>query len=400
MARQNFCWTTILIMKSFALYRLPFEHTVTLVAQTEDFPLTLSSYDRLNGKQGFVVAPFCVSDKQPILLIRPEVVRTCHQDDYEVLAGYLLKAGLEISPKMMPAIAMADNNGRAEYSRTFNLFHDAVEEGVFNKIVLARSAYYPLQPAVPEGAEKMAEQENPSSSLLDLFIKACRFYPRMFVALTVTPLSGAWLTASPEMLLSGRTNRWKTVAIAGTMPFDENLTHRQACQDTNQQMDCRESYPGISWSKKNRDEQQIVAAYIRQCLEVFSTDVEEEGPKTVRAANLLHLKSEFTFSLNDNTQIGNLIQALHPTPAICGIPKQKALNFIIENEQTPRNFYSGFTGMLNGYHATDLYVALRCMSVDNDGLCLYAGGGIMPDSNELQEWLETEAKMETMRSLF
>lgn len=376
---------------SFALYRLPFEHTVTLVAQKKGLPLTLDSYDQLNGRQGFVVAPFCVSEKHPVLLIRPDVVRTCHQDDYEGITAYLQKSGCEIPKTLMSAATNPHNNDRADYSRIFPLFHGAVTEGTFKKIVVARSVYYPFLTAAHDGDSEMSEQANPYCSPLDLFFKACRHYPRVFVALTVTPLSGIWLTASPEILLSGRGNQWKTVAIAGTMPCAEKPA---------QQPNCSESYPDITWSKKNRDEQQIVAAYIRQCLDNFTDDVEEKGPKTVRAANLFHLKSEFSFSLNDNKQIGNLIQTLHPTPAVCGIPKLQAQQFITQNEPSPRCFYSGFTGVLNCNQATDLYVALRCMSVGNDGFRLYAGGGIMPDSIESQEWLETEAKMQTMRALF
>ena len=376
---------------SFALFRLPFVQTVTLVAQTEGFPLTMSSYDKLNGKQGFVVAPFCVSEKHPVMLIRPDVVRTCHQDDYGGLAACLQKSGCGIPKTLKPAATIAQDNDRADYSRVFQHFHGAVTEGTFKKIVLARSAYYPFLTAANDGASDLSGQANQYCSILDLFIKACRHYPRVFVALTVTPVSGVWLTASPEILLSGRGNQWKTVAIAGTMPCAEPPA---------QQPDCRESYPDITWSKKNKDEQQIVVAYIRQCLDDFTDDVQENGPKTIRAANLFHLKSEFSFSLNDNKQIGNLIQTLHPTPAVCGIPKQQAQLFITENEPSPRCFYSGFTGMFNCNQVTDLYVALRCMSVGNDGFRLYAGGGIMPDSTESQEWLETEAKMQTMRALF
>ena len=385
---------------SFALYRLPFDHTVTLVAQTEGLPQTVSSFDGLNGKQGFVVAPFCVSEKQPILLIRPDVVRTCHQDDRDVLAAFFHEIGFEVPDTLMPAADIAHDKGRLEYSRIFMLFHGAVVERMFKKIVLARSAFYPFQSDAHDATDAMCEQANPSCSLLDLFIKACRRYPRMFVSLTVTPLSGVWITASPEMLLSGRESCWKTVAIAGTMPCADNMVQPQDCTSQVQPLDCCESYPHISWSQKNMDEQRIVAAYIRQCLDSFSSEVEEVGPKTVRAANLFHLKSEFMFSLNDTEYIGSLIQDLHPTPAVCGIPKKLAQQFINDNETYPRRFYSGFSGMLNYDCHTDLYVSLRCMSVENGGFRLYAGGGIMPDSDEQQEWLETEAKMQTMRYLF
>ena len=159
-----------------------------------------------------------------------------------------------------------------------------------------------------------------------------------------------------------------------------------------------------------------MATYIAECLERFTDDFREEGPRTVRAANLVHLRSDFTFKLASNDCIGDLLQALHPTPAVCGIPKRDAFQFIIRNELTPRRYYSGFMGplktpsgspCLGGEKAspkqgrlegsTHLYVSLRCMNIESDRYRLYAGGGLLKDSTEEQEWLETEAKLETMR---
>jgi isochorismate synthase len=96
-------------------------------------------------------------------------------------------------------------------------------------------------------------------------------------------------------------------------------------------------------------------------------------------------------------RIGNLLQALHPTPAVCGLPKREAFDFIVRNEHTSRRYYSGFMGMLDPQGETHLYVSLRCMNIKNDSCCLYAGGGLLKDSKEWQEWQETEAKLETMR---
>ena len=135
-----------------------------------------------------------------------------------------------------------------------------------------------------------------------------------------------------------------------------------------------------------------------ECLEQFTDDFREEGPRTVRAANLVHLRSDFTFKLADNNKIGDLLQALHPTPAVCGLPKREAFKFIVKNEHTPRRYYSGFMGPV-AQEDTHLYVSLRCMNIDGDVCHLYAGGGLLKDSVEEQEWLETEAKMETMKKL-
>jgi isochorismate synthase len=167
------------------------------------------------------------------------------------------------------------------------------------------------------------------------------------------------------------------MALAGTMPFAEN----------------------IGWSDKNIQEQRYVATYITEKLEHFSSDISEQGPRTVRAGHLAHLRSDFLFTLNDVNRLGSLIEALHPTPAVCGLPKEEAFRFILDNEHNDRRYYSGFMGPLHLMSETRLFVTLRCMQIFRDGYRLYAGGGLLRDSQEEQEWQETEAKLETMRRL-
>ena len=153
----------------------------------------------------------------------------------------------------------------------------------------------------------------------------------------------------------------------------------------------------VSWSTKNIQEQRYVSTYITECLEQYTSDFHEEGPSTVRAADLVHLRSDFTFTLPDELHIGDLLHTLHPTPAVCGLPKREAFQFIIRNEHTPRRYYSGFMGMLNPDGDTHLYVSLRCMNIEGNQYHLYAGGGLLKDSVMEQEWQETEAKLQTMR---
>ena len=129
----------------------------------------------------------------------------------------------------------------------------------------------------------------------------------------------------------------------------------------------------------------------------MADNIQEEGPRTVRAANLVHLRSDFTFTILNNARVGNVLQLLHPTPAVCGLPKKEAYDFILANEHTPRLYYSGFMGPLNLSSTTHLFVSLRCMQIADNQYRLYAGGGLLKDSVEEQEWQETEAKMETMR---
>ena len=123
------------------------------------------------------------------------------------------------------------------------------------------------------------------------------------------------------------------------------------------------------------------------------------GPYTTQAGSLLHLRSDISFSTSTGSSIYDIAETLHPTPAVCGIPKAETMKFITDNESENRQYYSGFSGILNQNSATELFVSLRCMKISGCKYELYAGGGLLEESQEQAEWEETEAKMETMMSV-
>ena len=125
----------------------------------------------------------------------------------------------------------------------------------------------------------------------------------------------------------------------------------------------------------------------------------EKGPYSARAGELAHLKSDFRFTLPDNQKLGDLINLLHPTPAVCGLPKEDAYQFILQHEGYDRSYYSGFIGWISPSGHTDLYVNLRCMNIHADTYTLFAGGGLLASSKLEEEWNETEDKMNTMRNI-
>lgn len=352
-------------MKAFAIYRLPRQNHYTLVEQTAGVPLELFSLAELNGKHGFVLAPFAVSEEEPIMLIRGDRVETRLIDSLE--SAVLSEA----------SVLKETDISRDDYHIDFANYHAHLLSGEFRKIVLARSVNV---------------TSDPVRSGLDLFRDACQRYPRMFICLVSTPKSGTWLTATPEILLSNTGGLWQTIALAGTMRLEGD--------------DLNSEGEHVLWSTKNIQEQRYVATYLTECLEQFTGDFNECGPYTARAGHLVHLRSDFTFTLPDEQHLGDVLMTLHPTPAVCGLPKPQTFDFIQKNEHSPRRYYSGFMGPIllpsSTLHlppSTHLYVSLRCMQLLPDGYRLYAGGGLLPDSVEEQEWQETEAKMETMRNL-
>ena len=349
-------------VSGIAVFRQPHADEVTLVVQKDGSPAELFSCAELNGRSGFVVAPFEVKPEQPILLIRPD-----RMEQLSLTALATLSLDIPVDNRIGVTGAT-----RTHYAIDFASEHAQLELGTFQKIVLARC---------------VDEQPQTTRKPLDFFLQACELYPRLFIALMWTEKSGCWLTATPEILLKGEGTAWQTVALAGTMKLEgEQLRYDAPLKDV-----------PITWTTKNIQEQRVVATYIAECLEQYASDFSEEGPSTVRAANLVHLRSDFSFTLPDNNHIGDLLLSLHPTPAVCGLPKKTAFDFIIRHEHTPRRYYSGFMGMLDPQAQTSLYVSLRCMNIEQDLCHLYAGGGLLKDSVEELEWQETEAKLDTMR---
>ena len=102
---------------------------------------------------------------------------------------------------------------------------------------------------------------------------------------------------TPEILLSGEKGDWQTVALAGTQSLRDGKLPK-------------------SWDHKNWREQQLVASYIRRQLSTLGITPEEKGPYSARAGEVSHLKSDFFFSLPNPEKLGDVLQLLHPTPAV------------------------------------------------------------------------------------
>lgn len=350
---------------SFALYRLPWTDECHLVLQTSGDVEQLSGMSELNGKKGFVMAPFAQSEEHPLVLIRPDVTAYDWPEITEALFS-LECADAVLTCKPAPEECspfVPEEQEKKHYIEAFERFITPLQKKKFQKLVLSRTA---------------VQHTGDNFSPIHAFIHACNSYPRMMIYLCHTPVSGTWLGSTPEILLSGHQQEWQTVALAGTMPMQNEIMPTE-------------------WDKKNQQEQGYVADYIRRIVKKFGNKLTEKGPYTARAGQLVHLKTDFRFLLKNTDHLGDFIQELHPTPAVCGLPKEDAFRFILENEGYDRSYYSGFIGWLDPESGTDLYVNLRCMEIKSCEITLYAGGGILASSVGEDEWEETGEKMKTMK---
>lgn len=262
---------------------------------------------------------------------------------------------------------------------------DAIQNNEFQKVVLSRNELVQL------------ENSNP----ITIFKNLLNTYDSAFVYCWYHPKVGLWLGATPETLLNIEGRRLSTMALAGTQKFNGTLD--------------------VAWQNKEKEEQQFVTDFIVSSLKSSVDILKTSEVETVRAGNLLHLKTKITATLKPELfNLKVLIEALHPTPAVCGLPKEAAKQFILENENYDRAFYTGFLGELNFKEKTarnsnrhnvendvyasiktisNLFVNLRCMQYIDNQAIIYIGGGITKDSIPENEWDETVSKSQVIKSI-
>lgn len=196
-------------------------------------------------------------------------------------------------------------------------------------------------------------------------------YTSTFNAVYFHPAVGAWMLSSPELLLKvDSVGRYETMSLAGTRPVADN---------------------GLPWDDKNINEQRIVTEYICDMLRGLGLQCEAGPLETVTSGAVQHLRN--IIKGDGVTSPLAVASALSPTPALGGFPKQESLRDIETLELQPRRCYGGFLTIEDADGSFRAYVNLRCCQFDMRRYCLYAGGGITPQSDPENEWRETESKL-------
>lgn len=221
--------------------------------------------------------------------------------------------------------------------------------------------------------------ENKEADWVAIAVDYFNLHPEAFRYLYYTPQHGAWLGASPEILLDcdKATDTFVTMALAGTRPVIDD---------------------GNPWSGKNLAEQGVVRDYIVDTLYDLGLQPHVGKTETLTTGNIQHLLTRITGRCEGVSPMV-ILNALNPTPALCGWPRAAALEDIIEYERHPRRCYGGYVCVEND-GSLAAYVNLRCVNFDNVGRwCMYVGGGIMADSDATDEWDETCHKAALLQGL-
>lgn len=373
--------TAIVKGKAVAAWRLP--HTMeahVAVSLQDSFTPTPPTLE--NSPFGFLFCPFQESETAPNLFIKADLYSsqatgklTAAADAPAPEVNDFMQA-LEIG-SASPHQSWPTSNAGLQQQQSDLHFQKAVAAAVaaikdeqMEKVVLSRNSILPLPLHL---------------DLAAVFELICQKHPRAFVSVVSVPGVGTWAGASPEILVSINEQQvFHTVALAGTQPATESVAD-------------------AIWRQKEIEEQAMVERYILLCFKSLRLrEYTEIGPRTVVAGNLMHLRTDFKVNMKevDFPSLGSdMLRLLHPTSAVCGLPKAPALQFILEHEGYDRSYYSGFLGPVNSKAGTHLFVNLRCMQLLKDKAIIYAGAGITAESDPVKEWMETQHKMVAMQRI-
>ncbi len=356
--------------KGFALWKLPESDTKYLCIGLSK--INNKEFD-LEHDHGFVVSRF-INNNDCYYLIPPELFITIDKDKTK-MEGIATDAAVEeflssdsLSLKKDKQHSVFESS-RDEYITTVKEAIKKIKQEKLKKVVVAR-------------CKKADETINNPVELFNVLAEA---YPNTFVSLIHLPNEGIWIGASPELLIAiDAANTLKTIALAAT----QNVLPGQSTAD-------------VVWKEKEIEEQALVNRYIACCFQKFNIkDYEEAGPRTVRSGHLMHLRTDFSINLNNTLDSSviktSLLKLLHPTSAVCGMPKEEAVDFINQKEGFDRALYSGFLGPVNIEQTTKLFVNIRCAKLSPDSTFLYAGAGITADSDPVKEWEETDSKLQAL----
>ncbi|MDY7396110.1 chorismate-binding protein [Aureibaculum sp. 2210JD6-5] len=328
----------------FVVYRHPESNLVKGVFQKNKSLFYAKNYT----ESGFVFAPF--DNAEPAILFPLE--------DSTLIDSEFSENSIEGENN-----AVSESNSEISKAKHIDLVKEGIEflhNNDFKKVVLSRK-------------ESVRVEE---FKVINTFKKLLSNYKNAFVYCWFHPKVGLWLGATPETLLKVKGNTFSTMALAATQVYEKNKD--------------------VQWKFKEVQEQQYVTDFI---LEQLNINVEVSKPYTIKAGNLLHLRTDISGTLTQQLPLKKIINLLHPTPAVCGVPKQASKEFILQSENYSRQFYTGFLGELNLNNTSNLFVNLRCMQVLKNTIEIHIGGGITKESNPQSEWEETVAKSKVIRKV-
>ena len=344
----------------FYSYRLPGTTGVVFGAQLSGELTLFQGFEHHQRGRGFLVTPFSPSSWSFPYFIQADICFTDVLTDARAIEA-LRETRFDYP---LPERERREPDHREYVDETRRLIDILDREGI-KKVVLSRAITGP----------------GVSRAMAPLLFERARRHDHAFLFLFSLPGKSAWMGASPELFLKYDRDGFRAMALAATLPAG--------------------GAPPEEWPLKEREEQRLVEEYMAGILApVFTRHLEREGPVTVRAGNVYHLCTRFRSDEQlPADEIDRLIARLHPTPAVCGVPRKQAMQLIADTEREERGYYGGLVGPVQHNGAFDLFVNIRSAEILPGALRLRVGGGITPLSDPEREWEETCRKADTLLDL-
>lgn len=343
---------------AFACWFNPKDNRLGIVVGNASDVKLLDRFDQLNGEAGFVFAPYRITEKYPVILLKPSI----YLEDFNS-ADQIDFNHIEPFSPVNESKDHCSTRSKEEYMQTIDETIAAIRKSELSKVIISRQ--------IPV--------KRTSQSLGNTFFQLHDMTPNAFTYLVNLPAAGTWMGATPEVLLKSDEGYFETVSLAGTQV---------------RKYDSEDYY----WNTKDIEEQAFVSRYMLELFYSFGIHkYRTSGPETLESGKVAHLKTSFFFPAEKiESCLGNFVAELHPTPAVCGLPKKLADEFIREKEIHDRKYYTGYLGPWKLNQQVNLFVNLRCMEITSDEFILYAGGGITSKSIPEREWEETNQKATTL----
>lgn len=193
-----------------------------------------------------------------------------------------------------------------------------------------------------------------------------------------------FLGATPERLFKKLGSALVTAAVAGTIRSTGSEFPAQSQQSIR-----------LMASAKNRAEHAHVVHAIADALAPFADEVQRfENPTVIRIRHIIHLNTAITATLKEGVAPASLLAAIHPSPAVGGLPKRGAADWIAAHEPTPRGWYTGPVGWIDINDDAEFVVAIRAGLIQGKNAFVYSGAGIVSDSSAESEYAETQLKQQ------
>lgn len=271
----------------------------------------------------------------------------------------------------LPHLVQEENPCGEEWKSVVKRATNAMEEGNFNKVVLAREQQLTFSDNMDVATVLRNLSEEQQNSFVFSYAKG----------------DHSFMGATPERLIRKNGNRVYSHAIAGTMPRGETLQGDFQLGDW------------LLQDVKNGQEHAYVVELIQSVFESLCEDVVvAESPSLLKMKHVQHLHTPIQGTVTDSATLLPFVEKLHPTPALGGSPRPEALQFIREHEPLDRGWYAGPIGWVDMNGNGEFVVAIRSARINRNEAVLYAGCGIVSDSTPVEEWDETLVKLKPMRT--